>query len=323
MYDCCSRRQELEIAGHVLGSSCTVVVVATPVAFVSREALRRRSPTDVGHDHARHREPHPSRLGTSRPAPMPVGEPVDVTVELDATAYVVRARTPACASTWPAATSRRAGRRRTPARSPSTPPPRASCCPCSRDRREAEPPVFAPGEPEPHRPDHVTWTIEDDVLARERRVRDRPWWRARTGRRHRHPRQLRRRDRRVDGRPRPRMGDAAPRASSWRFPRWRSAPRRAARCARKRAMAPRRSSSRSSRTTSSSPSGGGSGPCRAGWPERPLRASLTGGACTRAPAGASVRAVWLGGAQRRRATRSRCCTRAASGSGPRHRACSG
>jgi hypothetical protein len=34
-----------------------------------------------------------------------------------------------------------------------------------------DPPVFAPGDPAPHRPDTVSWTIVDDVAGGERRVR--------------------------------------------------------------------------------------------------------------------------------------------------------
>jgi hypothetical protein len=35
----------------------------------------------------------------------------------------------------------------------------------------AEAPVFSPGAPEPHRPDHVVWETSEDVIAGERRVR--------------------------------------------------------------------------------------------------------------------------------------------------------
>ena len=33
-----------------------------------------------------------------------------------------------------------------------------------------EPPVFAPGDPTPHRPERVLWEVRDDVVGEERRV---------------------------------------------------------------------------------------------------------------------------------------------------------
>jgi hypothetical protein len=110
------------------------------------------------------------RDGHDRPAPMPVGEPVDVTLELDATAYVVapgqRLRLDLAGADFPS----------------SWPPPHAGTLtvdatasrlvlPVLEEPATVEPAAFAPGEPSPHRPGRVTWTIEDDVLARERRVR--------------------------------------------------------------------------------------------------------------------------------------------------------
>ena len=142
---------------------------SAPVAFVSAKlcdvfpdgtsAMITRGIANLAH-----------RDGHDSPAPMPVDEPVDVTIELDATAYVVasghRLRLDLAGADFPS----------------SWPPPHAGTLtvdaaasrlvlPVLEEPAGAEPPVFAPGEPSPHRPDRVTWTIEDDVLARERRVR--------------------------------------------------------------------------------------------------------------------------------------------------------
>ena len=167
VYDMAEPSAELAIVGHVrvhLRVSST-----TPVAFVSAKlcdvfpdgtsAMITRGIVNLAH-----------RDGHDRPAPMPVGEPVDVTLELDATAYVVapgqRLRLDLAGADFPS----------------SWPPPHAGTLtvdatasrlvlPVLEEPATVEHAAFAPGEPSPHRPDRVTWTIEDDVLARERRVR--------------------------------------------------------------------------------------------------------------------------------------------------------
>ena len=167
VYDVAQPAEELAIAGHVRAQ--LRVSSSAPVAFLSAKlcdvfldgtsAMITRGIANLAH-----------RDGHDRPAPMPVDERVDVTIELDATAYIVapghRLRLDLAGADFPS----------------SWPPPHAGTLtvdaaasrlvlPVLEEPAGAEPPVFAPGEPSPHQPGRVTWTIEDDVLARERRVR--------------------------------------------------------------------------------------------------------------------------------------------------------
>jgi putative CocE/NonD family hydrolase len=167
VYDVAEPAAELAIAGHVrvelrVSSSAPVPFASAKLCDVfpdGTSAMITRGITNLAH-----------RDGHDRPAPMPVDEPVDVTIELDATAYVVapghRLRLDLAGADFPS----------------SWPPPSAGTLtvdaaasrlvlPVLEEPPGAGAPAFAPGEPSPHRPDRVTWTIEDDVLARERRVR--------------------------------------------------------------------------------------------------------------------------------------------------------
>jgi len=158
---------ELAMAGHVrvqlrVSSSARVAFVSAKLCDVFPDGTSAMITRGIAN--LAHRDAH------EPPAPMPVDEPVDVTIELDATAYVVapghRLRLDLAGADFPS----------------SWPPPHAGTLtvdaaasrlvlPVLEEPAGAEAPAFAPGEPSPHRPDLVTWTIEDDVLARERRVR--------------------------------------------------------------------------------------------------------------------------------------------------------
>ncbi len=144
-------------------------VVVHPGRVRQREALRRVPGRHLGFDHPRHREPHPPRVARA-PVGASLGEPVQISLELDATAYVLgpghQLRLDLAGADFPS----------------SWPPPHAGTLtidpatsrlvlPVLEGPPEAEPPVFAVGAQAPHRPDRVTWMIEDDVLARVRRVR--------------------------------------------------------------------------------------------------------------------------------------------------------
>jgi uncharacterized protein len=109
------------------------------------------------------------RSSHERPEPLPAGEPVRVSFELDATAYVFepghRVRLDLAPSDFPS----------------SWPPPlpgvltvdrRASALvlPTLDDPPGAPPPAFAPGAPVGRSPGRVRWEIHEDVLARERAV---------------------------------------------------------------------------------------------------------------------------------------------------------
>lgn len=167
-YDVMQTATELEIAGHPRVE--LRISSSTPVAFVSAKlcdvfpdgisALITRGILNLSH-----RDSH------DHPAPLRPGEPVQVSLELDATAYIVepghRLRLDLAGADFPS----------------SWPPPHAGTLTIDPAASrlvlpvldgpppEAEPPAFAAGVPAPHRPERVTWTIEDDVLARERRVR--------------------------------------------------------------------------------------------------------------------------------------------------------
>ncbi|HZB01479.1 MAG TPA: CocE/NonD family hydrolase [Actinomycetota bacterium] len=144
------------------------VTSSAPVAFVSAKLC------DVAPDgtsalvtrgilNLTHRDSH------ERPEPLPVGEPVHATFELDATAYVFepghRIRLDLAPSDFPS----------------SWPPPLAGTLAFDRDASALvlptldgpplePPPVFAPGAAEGKGVDRVRWEIHEDVLARERSV---------------------------------------------------------------------------------------------------------------------------------------------------------
>lgn len=168
VYDWAPLAEPLEILGH---PRLELVVASTePVAFVSaklcdvfpdgRSALVTRGIVNLTH-----------REGHAEPRPLEPGAPVRVEVELDATSWVWepghRVRLVVAGADFPS----------------SWPPPAAGSLTVDRGASALvlptlvgpcpieEPPVFAPGEPEPHRPERVAWEVVEDVVGRERRVR--------------------------------------------------------------------------------------------------------------------------------------------------------
>jgi uncharacterized protein len=156
---------ELEILGHprvelTVTSSHVVAIVSAKLCCVHPDGaseLVTRGILNLTH-----------RDGHEAPRPLTPGEPVAVAFDLDATAFAFPAGSRVrldlagsdFASSWPppeAGTITVA-----PASSrlilPVVAPP------------TLEPPVFAAGEPAPHRPDRVLWEVRDDVVAQERRV---------------------------------------------------------------------------------------------------------------------------------------------------------
>lgn len=100
--------------------------------------------------------------------PLTPGEPVAVAFDLDATAFA-----------FPAGSRMRLDVAGSDFAS-SWPPPEAGIITVAPTSSRLllpvvapsmlEPPVFAPGDPAPHRPDRVLWEVRDDVIAGERRV---------------------------------------------------------------------------------------------------------------------------------------------------------
>jgi hypothetical protein len=144
------------------------VAASVPVAFVSaklcdvapdgRSAMVTRGILNLTH-----------RNSDETPEPLPPGELVTATVELDATSYVFepghRIRLDLASSDFPS----------------SWPPPLAGTIEIDRTGSTLvlpvlegppvlPPPVFDPGADEPSRPERVTWGTHEDVLARERSV---------------------------------------------------------------------------------------------------------------------------------------------------------
>jgi predicted acyl esterase len=144
------------------------VTATVPVAFVSaklcdvapdgRSALVTRGILNLTH-----RDSH------ERPEPVPVGEPITATIELDATSYVFEPghtiRLDLAGSDFPS----------------SWPPPLAGAVEVDRAGSTlvlpvldgppvSPPPVFIPGAPEASLPERVRWEIREDVLARQRTV---------------------------------------------------------------------------------------------------------------------------------------------------------
>lgn len=158
--------ETLEIMGH---PRVTLAVAASvPVAFVSAKlcCVHPDGASELvtrGILNLTHRGSHET------PAPLVSGEPVRLELELDATAFV-----------FPAGTRVRLDL--APSDFPSSWPPPASgtlrfdletCAltlPVLDGPPVADPPVFAPGDERPHRPDRVVWEVHDDVADRSRRV---------------------------------------------------------------------------------------------------------------------------------------------------------
>ena len=158
--------EETEIMGHPRVDLLAASTV--PVAFVSaklcdvapngRSAMVTRGILNLTH-----------RASHENPEPLPLGESVTATIELDATSYVFEAghtiRLDLAGSDFPS----------------SWPPPFAGTIeidragstlvlPIMHGPRVLPPPVFEPGHPDPSRPERVRWEIREDVLARERTV---------------------------------------------------------------------------------------------------------------------------------------------------------
>lgn len=144
------------------------VAASVPVAFVSaklcdvapdgRSAMVTRGIVNLSH-----------RNSDETPEPLPPGELVTATVELDATSYVFepghRIRLDLAGSDFPS----------------SWPPPFAGTIEIDRTASTLvlpvlegppllPPPAFHPGAEEPSLPERVTWETREDVLARERSV---------------------------------------------------------------------------------------------------------------------------------------------------------
>jgi predicted acyl esterase len=158
--------EETEIMGHPRVELSVASTV--PVAFVSAKLCDvapngRSAMVTRGFLNLTHRASH------EHPEPLPEGEPVTATIELDATSYVFEPghaiRLDLAGSDFPS----------------SWPPPFAGALEIDRAGSTLvlpvlhgppvlPPPVFEPGHPDPSRPERVRWEIREDVLARERTV---------------------------------------------------------------------------------------------------------------------------------------------------------
>jgi predicted acyl esterase len=159
-------KEETEVMGRPRVE--LTVASSVPVAFISAKLCDvapdgRSSMVTRGIVNLTHRD------SDERPEPIPVGEPVTATIELDATAYVFEPghtiRLDLASSDFPS----------------SWPPPFPGTLEVDRaasslvlpvmDGPPLLPaPVFAPGAPGPTFPGRVSWEIREDVLARERSV---------------------------------------------------------------------------------------------------------------------------------------------------------
>jgi predicted acyl esterase len=158
--------EPLEIMGHPRVE--LTVTPSAPVAYVSAKlcdvfpdgtsALVTRAIFNLAH-----------RNGFDDPQPLTPGEPVTVSVELDATSWIWepghRVRLDIAGSDFPS----------------TWPPPYAGMLTVDMENSAlvlpvldgppvADPPVFAPGAAEAHRVEKVSWTATEDVLSRERTV---------------------------------------------------------------------------------------------------------------------------------------------------------
>jgi len=169
VYDWSGLERELEIMGHPRVE--LTVTSSTPVAFVSAKlcdvfpdgdsALVTRGILNLTH-----------RSSHARPEPLAPGQPVRVSIELDATSWIWepghRVRLDLASSDFPSSWPPPSAGRLTVDRSASAlvlpvldgPPP------------EPRLPEFDPGEPTPvmRAEELPVWKIEEDVLAKERRV---------------------------------------------------------------------------------------------------------------------------------------------------------
>ena len=166
VFDWDQMREPLEIMGHPRVE--LTLTSSEPVAFVSAKLccvhpdggseLVTRGILNLAH-----------RDGHEDPQPLTPGEPVSVTLQLDATAFVwrpgTRLRLDLAGSDFPS----------------SWPPPRAAVLdvdvarsalvlPVLEGGPVADPPVFSDGEPTAHLPERVSWKVHDDVLEGVRRV---------------------------------------------------------------------------------------------------------------------------------------------------------
>lgn len=167
VYDWPAVDEPLEIMGHPRVE--LTVTSSTPVAFVSAKlcdvfpdgtsALVTRGILNLTH-----------RASHEEPAPVMPGEPVTVAIELDATSWIWerghRVRLDIAGSDFPS----------------SWPPPEAGTLTVDRagsalvlpvlrgPSPDPDPPSFAPGDPAPHRVEHVTWYHAQDIASREHNV---------------------------------------------------------------------------------------------------------------------------------------------------------
>jgi len=166
VYDWAALEAPLEIMGHPRLE--LTVTPSAPVVFVSAKlcdvfpdgssALVTRAILNLAH-----------RDGFADPQPLAPGEPVTVSIELDATSWTWepghRVRLDLAGSdfpsTWPP-----------PYAGTLTVDPAASSLvlPVLDGPPVADPPAFAAGAPEAHRVERVSWTTTEDVLTRERSV---------------------------------------------------------------------------------------------------------------------------------------------------------
>lgn len=166
VYDWPALDEPLEIMGHPRLE--LTVTPSEPVAFVSAKlcdvfpdgssALVTRAILNLAH-----------RDGFGEPRALTPGEPVTVSVELDATSWAWepghRVRLDVAGSDFPSTWPPPFGGTLTVDRAASI-----LVLPVLDGPPVADPPTFAPGEPEAHRPERVVWTTTEDVLACERTV---------------------------------------------------------------------------------------------------------------------------------------------------------
>jgi uncharacterized protein len=166
VYDWPRLDEPLEIMGHPRVE--LTVTPGVPVAFVSAKlcdvfpdgssALVTRAILNLAHHD-----------GFAEPRALTPGEPVAVTLELDATSWIWepghRLRLDIAGSDFPSSWPPPSAGTLTVDRSAST-----LVLPVLEGDPVAEPPVFAPGAPDAHRPERVSWTTTEDVIRRERSV---------------------------------------------------------------------------------------------------------------------------------------------------------
>jgi uncharacterized protein len=158
--------EPLEIMGHPRVE--LRVTSSDPVAFVSAKlcAVAPDGASELitrGILNLTHRDSH------EEPTALTPDAPVEATIELDATAYILepgyRLRLDLAgsdfASSWPPPSAARLSFDVTAC---------ALVLPVPQGPPVADPPVFAPGDDSAHRPDRVLWEVRDEVVSGERRV---------------------------------------------------------------------------------------------------------------------------------------------------------